>query len=187
MSNTPFTYFKTTTGEGGIHAPLIMAGPGVEIGNFQTVTGMHVCDIFPTVLELAGTSRPDTYKGSELAPLYGFSAMDFLAGNEVLVRNTTMDPLQFEMLECKAVIKGKWKAMMLQPPYANEPVWQLYDLSTDPLEKLDLASQEPGKLNELSAEWDRYASEVGYIKAEGDMLINKIGAEKFYKYESHSK
>ena len=187
VSNTPFTYFKTTTGEGGIHAPLIIAGPGVEIGNFQTVTGMHVCDIFPTVIDLAGTSRPDNYKGSELAPLYGFSAMDFLAGNEVLVRNTTMDPLHFEMLECKAVIKGKWKAMMLQPPYANEPVWQLYDLSTDPLEKLDLASQEPEKLNELSEEWDRYASEVGYIKAEGDMLINKIGPEKFYKYESHSK
>jgi len=74
--------------------------------------------------------------------------------------------------------------MMLQPPYANEPVWQLYDLSTDPLEKLDLASQEPEKLNELSEEWDRYASEVGYIKAEGDMLILTIGPEEFYKYES---
>ena len=184
VSNTPFTYFKTTTGEGGIHAPLIIAGPGVEIGNFQTVTGMHVCDIFPTVLDLAGTSRPDTYKGSELAPLYGVSAKEFLAGDNVLARNTTMDPLHFEMLECKAVIKGKWKAMMLQPPYANKPVWQLYDLSTDPLEKLDLASQEPEKLKELSAEWDKYAIEVGYIKAEGDMLILNIGPEEFYKYES---
>jgi len=184
VSNTPFTYFKTTTGEGGIHAPLIIAGPGVKIGDYQTVTGMHVCDIFPTVIDLAGTSRPDTYKGNELAPLYGVSAKEFLAGNNVLVRNTEMDPLHFEMLECKAVIKGKWKAMMLQPPYASEAVWQLYDLSTDPLEKLDLASREPEKLNELSAEWDRYALEVGYIKAEGDMLILNIGPDEFYKYES---
>jgi arylsulfatase len=78
VSNTPFTYFKTTTGEGGIHSPLIIKGPEVTTGNLQTLTGMHVCDIFPTVLDMAGVSRPGDYKGNELAPLYGLSAKEFL-------------------------------------------------------------------------------------------------------------
>ncbi len=186
VSNTPFTYFKTTTGEGGIHAPLIIAGPGAEIKNIQKNTGMHVCDIFPTVLDLAGVSRPDNYNGNELAPLYGISALKFLTGNDVMVRNTALDPLHFEMIECRAIIKGKWKAILLQIPYANEPVWQLYDLSTDPLEKLNLASQEPEKLKELINEWNEYARNVGYIQAKGEALISKIGPVEFFKYESRS-
>jgi len=187
VSNTPFTYFKSTTGEGGIHAPLFITGPGVEINQFASNTGMHVCDIFPTVLDLTGISRPDTFIGIELAPLYGLSALEFLGGNNNIVRNTLSNPLQFEMLECKAVIKGKWKAMMLQPPYAIDSVWQLYDLTTDPLEKFDLASQEPKILQELIHDWEEYAKDVGYIKAEGEMLINKIGPDEFYKYEGPRK
>jgi arylsulfatase len=187
VSNTPFTYFKTTTGEGGIHSPLIIKGPGVTTGNLQTLTGMHVCDIFPTVLDMAGVSRPGDYKGNELAPLYGLSAKEFLSGNEDLVRNTTTDPLHFEMMENKAVIKGNWKALMLQPPYATEPGWQLFDLSTDPLEKHNLASVETDILNELITEWNNYAKEVGYIKGEGEMILFEMGPEKFYEYENPDK
>lgn len=187
VSNTPFTYFKTTTGEGGIHAPLIIAGPGIEKQKLYTNSGMHVCDIFPTILDFVEVSRPVKYKENELAPLYGKTAKKFLEGKAELVRNTSINPLLFEMMECKAVIKGKWKAMMLQPPYANEPIWQLYDLSTDPLEKHDLSLQEPEKLEELIKDWDEYANDVGYIKAEGEMLINKLGPEKFYKYENPNK
>jgi arylsulfatase len=165
---------------------LIIAGPGAEIKNIQKNTGMHVCDIFPTVLDLAGVSRPDNYNGNELAPLYGISVLKFLTGNDAMVRNTALDPLHFEMIECRAIIKGKWKAILLQIPYANEPVWQLYDLSTDPLEKLNLASLEPEKLQELINEWNEYARNVGYIQAKGEALIKKIGPVEFFKYESRS-
>lgn len=183
VSNTPFTYFKTTTGEGGIHAPLIISGPNVISNHFQDLTGMHVCDIFPTLLDMANVTRPDTYKGNELAPIYGVSAMEFLTGNSDEVRNTNTDPLFFEMMECRAVIKGKWKAMMLQPPYAKEAKWELYDLSTDPLEKHNLAAQHSELLEDLTREWDLYAKDVGYIMGEGEMLIDSIGPEEFYKYE----
>lgn len=184
VSNTPFTYFKTTTGEGGIHAPLIMTGPGIKSRDTHSMSGMHVCDIFPTILEIAGVPRPDTFKGHELAPLYGKSAIRFLGGNEDLVRDTNIDPLHFEMMECKAVIKGNWKALMLQPPYAEKPEWQLFDLATDPLEKKNLALEEPEILEELIQEWNEYAKSNGYIEAEGGMLIFEIGPEAFYNYET---
>ena len=184
VSSTPFTYFKTTTGEGGIHAPLIVAGPGIINNKNLRITGMHVCDIFPTILEFASVDRPMRYKGNELAAVYGKSAMKLLTEKEDLVRNTNDDPLHFEMAECKAIIRGHWKAVMLQPPYVDEPEWQLFNLSTDPIEKHDWASQEPGILQELVQEWKEYSRRVGYIEAEGEMLINRIGPEVFYQYES---
>ena len=71
----------------------------------------------------------------KLAPLFGKSAKPFLSGKQTKVRDTEEDPLFFEMVENRAVIKGRWKALMLQPPFVSEPIWQLFDLSADPLEK----------------------------------------------------
>jgi arylsulfatase A-like enzyme len=185
VSNTPFTYFKTTTGEGGIHSPFIVSGPDVYLRGVRATGGMHVCDIVPTLLDLAGVSRPDSFKGKKLAPFYGKSVKGFLSGDRAHVRDTEKEPLHFEMFENRAIIKGNWKALMLQPPYVEKPVWQLFNLVLDPLEKNDFASQKPDKLQELISEWNRYAKEVGYIKAEGGMLIEKIGPEKFYEFEKN--
>jgi len=183
VSNTPFTYFKTTTGKGGFHAPLIIKGPGIKIKNVQDNTGIHVCDIFPTILDIAEVSRPEIYNGNVLAPLYGISATEYLNGNKYYVRNTVTDPLFFEMIECRAIIKGSLKALLLQPPYADEPKWQLFDLSKDPLEKNDLATQETEILKELITDWDLYAVKVGYIKAEGEYHMRNVGPEEFYQFE----
>ena len=185
VSNTPFTYFKTTTGEGGIHSPLIISGPGVNLRGLRNTGGMHVCDIVPTLLDLAGVSRPDRVKGKKQAPLYGKSAKGFLAGDKQYVRDTEKEPLHFEMIENRAIIKGNWKALLLQPPFAEKPVWQLYNLVLDPIEKHDLASQKPEKLKELISDWKHYANEVGYIKAESKMLIEEIGPDKFYEFKKY--
>ena len=73
---------------------------------------------------------------------------------------------------------------MLQPPYVEKTEWQLFDLSIDPLEKHNEAFNNPDVLRELVHEWNEYAKSVGYIKAEGNMLIQRIGSEAFYTYES---
>ena len=73
---------------------------------------------------------------------------------------------------------------MLQPPYAKKPEWHLFDLATDPLEKKNLALEEPEILEELIQEWNEYAKSNGYIEAEGGMLIFEIGPEAFYNYET---
>ena len=39
--------------------------------------------------------------------------------------------------------------------------WHLYDVVADPGETKDLAKENPEKLRELQAAWDRYAKEVG--------------------------
>jgi len=183
VSNTPFSYFKTTTGEGGIHAPLIICGPGVQKRESPVHTVSHVTDLFPTILDFAGTPRPASLNGRELAPLYGVSAKDFLSGSSDIIRDTEDSPLCFEMTENKAIIKGKWKALMLKPPYVQKAEWQLFNLETDTGEKNNLASSNPEKLHELVSDWKKYAKEVGYIEAGQAPLILQIGSDKFYSYE----
>lgn len=63
VSNTPLSYFKTTTYEGGIQTPLIVAGGPVEKRGIVTDQMLHVADIVPTMLELAGLERPTERNG----------------------------------------------------------------------------------------------------------------------------
>lgn len=55
VSTTPFYGFKYTTYEGGIRSPLIVVSPqGTNAGKINTDAFMHVKDVAPTLLELAG-------------------------------------------------------------------------------------------------------------------------------------
>ena len=94
VSETPFTYFKTTTGEGGIRAPLIISGAGIETTGIHNAT-MHVTDILPTILSFAKVKRPKTYKNKELKPLYGQSAASFLKGESSIIRDTESKPISW--------------------------------------------------------------------------------------------
>lgn len=71
-------------------------------------------------------------------------------------------------------------------PYFDKPEWHLYDLSTDLLEKNNPASQKPEKLQELIHDLEVYTDNEVYIEADGDMLMQIIGPEKFYEYKNQN-
>ena len=74
VSMTPFRIYKGWVAEGGIRSPLIISGPGVKgAGELNKKAVLHVTDIAPTVLELAGIQQPDTYKGRDIEPMQGKS------------------------------------------------------------------------------------------------------------------
>jgi arylsulfatase len=57
VSATPFSQYKGWLGEGGIRNALIVGGPGVKRAKGSINHGlMHVADLMPTVLEIAGTN-----------------------------------------------------------------------------------------------------------------------------------
>ena len=58
VSMVPFRQFKGFVAEGGIRAPLIVAGPGVKHKGKINHSLLHVMDIVPTVLELTGVKQP---------------------------------------------------------------------------------------------------------------------------------
>lgn len=180
-SNTPYSYYKQTTAEGGIRVPFLISGPGIAGHRTDTESVLHVTDVFPTMLDYAQVKRPSVHNGKELHPLYGKSMKGMLSGTERQVRSAA-EAVCFEMAGCRAVIKGTWKAVSLTPPYGDGKQWKLYDLRTDPSEKKDRAADRPDILKDLTGEWERYAASVGYIPSDGSSMLRKIGAERFYEW-----
>lgn len=181
VANTPLSYFKTTTYEGGTQVPLIIAGPGVTSRGIDNSQLLHVTDVFPTILDFVGVERPGERDGRKLAPIYGRSWKSYLTGASQAPVRGAFDAMGFEMMECKAVLKGDWKLIFMAPPY-GENEWHLYNLREDPREMTDLAKQEPDKFEELKADWNAYAKAVGYIEASEMMQLEGMSPEEFFQF-----
>jgi arylsulfatase len=115
---------------------------------------MHVADLMPTLLEVAGTSYPKTRQGHELPPLIGKSWVPVLEGRAESPR-TDQDVLAWELFGNRAVRQGNWKLRWENEPFGKAD-WELFDVTADPGELQDLAAQRPEKVREMVALWDDY-------------------------------
>ena len=155
VSMTPFSQYKGWVAEGGIRNALVVSGPVVKRPAGSINHGiMHVADIMPTLLEVAGTSYPKTSGGSELPPLMGKSWGPMLTG-QVESPRTTKDHLGWEVFGNRAVRQGDWKLRWQYKPFGKGD-WELYNLATDPAERIDLAAERPDKLKEMLGLWNDY-------------------------------
>jgi arylsulfatase len=156
VSMTPFSQYKGWLGEGGIRNALIVSGPAVKRTKGSLNQGlMHVADVMPTLLEVAGTTYPKTLAGRELPPLLGKSWGLMLAGQAESPR-TAQDVLAWELFGNQAVRQGQWKLRREYKPMGNGE-WQLFDLAVDSGERKDLSKEQPDKLKAMVALWDDYA------------------------------
>jgi arylsulfatase len=155
VSMTPFSQYKGWTAEGGIRNALIVSGPAVKRPKGTINHGlMHVADLMPTLLEVAGASYPKTRDGKDLHPLTGKSWNRMLAGQAESPR-TTEDTLAWEIFGNRAVRQGDWKIRWQHKSYGKGD-WELFNLATDPAERKDLAKERSDKLKALLALWDDY-------------------------------
>jgi len=185
VANTPLSYFKTTTYEGGTQVSLIVAGSGIAKRGIDTSQLLHATDVLPTMLDFIGVGRPDEYKRNKLEPLYGKSWKPYLTGESSAPVRGPFDAVGFEMFECRAVIKGDWKLIFMAPPY-GENEWHLYNLAEDPREMTNRAADEPGKFAEMKSEWAAYAASVGYIEAGDAKQLDGMSSEDFFQYKGLS-
>ena len=157
VSMTPFSQYKGWLAEGGIRNALIVSGPGVKRpeGSIHDAV-MHVADIMPTLLEIAKTKYQETHKGHKLPRLIGKSWKPMLAGETDAVR-TNQDYLAWELFGNRAVRQNDWKLRWQWKPYGKGE-WELFNLSSDPAERQDLASRQPEKVAALLKLWDDYVA-----------------------------
>jgi arylsulfatase len=156
VSMTPFSQYKGMTAEGGIRNALVVSGPVVKRPKGSINGGlMHVADIMPTLLELAGASYPKAYKGQELPSLIGKSWVKMLAGGVESPR-TDQDYMAWEIFGNRAVRQGDWKLRWQWKPWGSGD-WELFNVAADPGERKDLAAENPEKAKALLARWDEYA------------------------------
>jgi hypothetical protein len=167
-SNTPFRRHKTWTHEGGIATPMILSWP-LRIhdrGSFRRQPH-HVIDVAATLRELTGAPpHPDA------PPSPGRSFLDDLdprprgeqakqgseqakRDGEQAKRNAEPRTLWWYHDGHRALRRGDWKAVAPQ----GEP-WELYDLSTDRVESVDLAIPQADRLQSLVAAWEQQLEET---------------------------
>ena len=162
VSMTPFSQYKGWMAEGGIRNALIVSGPAVKRPRGSVNHGlMHVADIMPTLLEIAGTSYPKTREGRHLPPLMGTSWGRVLAGQAESPR-TEQDYIGWEIFGNRAVRQGDWKLRWQYKPLGKGD-WELFNLAADPAERNDLAAERPDKVKALMALWDDYVRKNNVI------------------------
>ena len=116
--------------EGGIRVPAVVRWPGRTAEGTVTDQVSAFWDWLPTLCEVAGADTP--------AGLDGLSLVPTLAGEPR--RQAQHEYLYWEFAKrMQAVRMGRWKAFRPEP---GAPL-QLYDLTADPAESLDLAASRP--------------------------------------------
>ena len=160
--NSPLRLIKGTIAEGGIRSPLIVTGPGVPSGK-RSDTVLHVMDVAPTFLNIAGTTHPQTLDGKEVLPMQGKSMLTCWTDEKNSIRPDT-DHLAWELIGWKAVRMGDWKATWLSPPFGQSK-WQLFNVKVDPGEAEDLSSEDPDKLETMTQLYEDYAERCGVIES----------------------
>ena len=162
-SGGPLDKFKMTVGEGGIRAPLLIAGPGIK-GGGRIESFAYVTDVMPTLLDIAGVDFPTEFKGRRIEPMRGRSMLGLLDGTKQAIYGSD-EFVGGEMSGGKWMRRGDLKAVMIPKPYGTGE-WRLYNLAEDPGEANDLSGNSPDELKALVSAWDRYADEVGVVPPE---------------------
>ncbi len=157
-SMAPSRLFKAFPAEGGIRAPLIVKLPGA-MPNVGTMNHsfFHIRDIMPTILDVAGIELTRNINGRPVVPMQGDSVLDFLSG-KVKSPYAGADQVGYELFGMKAFFDGDWKILWMPPPFGPGD-WQLYKLSEDPGELIDLSNQQPERLVKMIAQWEQYKEE----------------------------
>jgi arylsulfatase len=152
LSNTPFRRHKTWVHEGGICTPLIAHWPrGIAARGELRHNAGHVIDLVPTILDLAGGKRFETWQGRPVPPPPGKSLVPVFARDGTV----THEELWWAHDGNRAIRVGDWKIVAAEQ---NAP-WELFDLSVDRCETNDLAARRPEKVRELERRWTQKMNE----------------------------
>jgi arylsulfatase A-like enzyme len=110
VSSVPFRLFKGVVAEGGIRAPLIVSGPGVQHTGTVNHSLLHVMDIMPTFLELAGGLNDSASSAGGGSLIQGKSMWPMLSASKKETR-TEDDWLGWELFGNRAIRQGDWKLL----------------------------------------------------------------------------
>ena len=152
VSNTPYRLYKSMTHEGGTITPLIVHWPaGIAKPNQLVHQPVHINDIMPTCLELAGVDYPKQYKGREILSLDGKSFLSTLNGG-----NFSHEQLFWEH-EGNQAVREKDMKLVRQ----HNQAWELYDLATDPTELNDLSDTKIQTAQRMQEQYQRWMKRQG--------------------------
>ena len=163
VTNSPFKKWKIQGMEGGICTPMIAHWPnGIKLGeNSISREPCHLIDIVPTFMELSG--KRAEYP-SNVPELDGISLQPTFRG-EQLERGR---PLFFQYGSWQVIRENMWKLVQ-----HKSEAWELYDLSRDRTETINLAQDFPGRVLRMKNHWENWAKELGVHVKEKKKFLRK--------------
>ena len=177
--DTPFTWFKQNASRlGGIRQNMAVSWPArIKDKGGLREQFMHLIDVTPTILEVAGIQAPEYVDGIKQAPIEGTSfAYTFDKENaEAPSRHKTQ---YFEMMGQYALYHEGWLlshqgepralggvSVFPNPDPLNNQVLELYNLNEDFTQSNDIADKHPDKVKELKELFIEEAEEVPGVPA----------------------
>lgn len=164
--NLPWRGHKYDVQEGGVRVPMIAKWPG-KIPAGERFDGLtSALDIYPTVLAATGIPHPANREcdGIDILPwLKGEEEGDphkHLFWQQSHIDRPNQRTPEAPALHYFAVRNGKWKAIKQDqtPGGSDNRAWELYDLSRDPSELQDVASEYPEVTTRLADEFSSWQS-----------------------------
>lgn len=145
--NTPLRGFKQQNYEGGIRTPFVVSWPAQIKGGHTCDTPVISLDILPTALAAAGLEPPRD------RPFDGRSLLPLLRGETKLLHE--------HLFWSEGGGSGEWAVRSGSCKLvASQDERELYDLSTDPGEKTNLAKQHPDRIRQLTALYDAWLDQM---------------------------
>ena len=165
--DTPFQWTKQVASHfGGTRNGLVISWPSriKQTGEVRSQFS-SVIDIAPTILEAAGVKEPTMINGVKQTPIEGFSMVYTFDSAKAATQHKTQ---YFELVGNRGIYEDGWMASTtpLRLPWAppgdatpspDDFKWELYHVAQDFSQSNDLAAQNPAKLLELQAAFDREA------------------------------
>jgi arylsulfatase len=167
--DTPFQWTKQVASHfGGTRNGLVISWPNriKQTGEVRSQF-CSVIDIVPTILEAAGVKEPTMINGVKQTPIEGFSLAYSFDNAKAATHHKSQ---YFELMGNRGIYEDGWMANTtpLKLPWAKVSVdaptpnpddfkWELYNIAEDFSQSNNLAAQNPAKLKELQATFEREA------------------------------
>ena len=152
--NGPWRGGKQSHYDGGLRVPFLVRWPqGIAPGSQSGYEGL-VFDVFPTLLQLAGAGLPADIDAVSLVPALRGQPMP--SPRDLYFVRREGGPA-YGGKSYEAIIRDGWK-LLQNDPYS--PL-ELYNLREDPYEQRNLASGDPGRVDELRAVLRRHIQRGG--------------------------
>jgi arylsulfatase A-like enzyme len=170
--NTPYRAGKGFVYEGGLRIPLIVRRPGhVPAGKVVDDPVINT-DWLPTLLEMTGQPIP--------SGLDGISFAHCLAGQAAPPQRALFWHFPHYTNQGSrpsgAMREGSW--MLVE--YYDGQKSELYDLATDPSEKVDLAAQHPERVEKMSASLETWRNDLRVQRNRPNPDFDETKASELY-------
>ncbi|MDT8300213.1 MAG: sulfatase-like hydrolase/transferase [Sedimentisphaerales bacterium] len=155
--NGPLRGHKAQLYEGGVRVPALAHWPGVIKAGAVVKEPLHIVDMYPTLLKLAGA------KLEQPLPIDGKDAWPTItegkpSPHEEILHNVTAAAGAIRRGDWKLVCNGSIGANNTVP--VDKKVFELFNIAEDPYEKNNLADKYPQKFQELKQRLEHYAKEA---------------------------